>query len=75
MNRSIDKDSFINQASDFFNEIFEPAFNSGYGNIEIRTFKPASQSFIAKGRPQLQGAIYYTTLFCWLGFDVEYGSE
>jgi len=41
----IDKDSFINVASDFFNELFEPSFNSGCGNIEIRTFKPATQNF------------------------------
>jgi hypothetical protein len=44
-NSQIDKNSSTSTASDFFNEIFEPTFNSGYGNIEIRTFKPAKQSF------------------------------
>ena len=37
-NTAIDKNNFISTASDFFNEIFEPAFNSGCGSIEIRTF-------------------------------------
>ena len=40
-----DKEQFIMTASDFFNEIFEPAFNSECGYIEIRTFKPATQNF------------------------------
>jgi P4 family phage/plasmid primase-like protien len=37
-NTSIAKENFTSIASDFFNEIFEPAFNSGCGGIEIRTF-------------------------------------
>ena len=46
MNKQIsDKNDFITTASDFFNELFEPSFNSERGNIEIRTFKPASQNF------------------------------
>ncbi len=37
-NTTIGNNNFISTASDFFNEIFEPAFNSGYGSIEIRIF-------------------------------------
>jgi putative DNA primase/helicase len=44
-NTPIDKNSFISTASDFFNEIFEPAFISQRGSIEIRTFRPATQNF------------------------------
>ena len=44
-NKPIDKNNFISTASDFFNELFEPAFNSGCGNIEIRTFKPPHAEF------------------------------
>jgi len=65
----IDKTQFINQASDFFNEIFEPAFNSGYGNIEIRTFKPATQSFF---QSETEAAERSYNL-CNQGIDVYFG--
>ena len=46
MNNHIpDNDHFILTALDFFNELFEPSFNSGRGNIEIRTFKSGTQNF------------------------------
>jgi hypothetical protein len=35
---TMDKNQFISTASDFFNELFEPAFISQRGNIEIRAF-------------------------------------
>jgi len=44
-NHITDKEQFIIVASDFFNELFEMSFNSECGNIEIRTFKPATQNF------------------------------
>jgi P4 family phage/plasmid primase-like protien len=69
MNKSIDKNSFINQASNFFNEIFEPAFNSGYGSIEIRTFKPATQSFFGSESEAAEQAYQ----LCQQGIDVYFG--
>ncbi|MFH1673598.1 MAG: hypothetical protein ABIF87_09290 [Pseudomonadota bacterium] len=68
-NTIIDKDSFISTASDFFTEIFEPAFNSGYGNIEIRTFKPATQSFFESETEAAESAYQ----LCQQGIDVYFG--
>jgi len=71
-NVSIDRNSFINQASDFFTEIFEPAFNSQRGNIEIRVFpkeQAAQQYFFGSEREAAEKA-------CRLlqqGFDVYFG--
>jgi putative DNA primase/helicase len=53
----IDKDKFIITATDFFIELFEPSFNSGRGNIEIRTFKPATQKFF-KSEPEAANHAY-----------------
>jgi len=44
-NLIVDKESFINNAIDFFTELFEPTFNSESGAIEIRTFTPPTQAF------------------------------
>lgn len=44
-NHIINENQFIVIASGFFNELFEPSFNSECGEIEIRTFKPATQNF------------------------------
>lgn len=68
-NTPIDKDSFISQASDFFNEIFEPTFNCEYGNIEIRTFNPATQSFFGSESEAAEKAYQ----LCQQGIDVYFG--
>ncbi len=70
--KSIDKNSFINTASDFFNEMFEPAFNSGCGNIEIRTFpkdQAPQQHFLGSESEAAKRA--YS--LCKQGFDVYFG--
>jgi putative DNA primase/helicase len=69
MNNIVDKNSFIITASDFFNELFEPGFNSECGNIEIRTFKPATQSF-CKSEMEAAEKAYQ---LCQKGIDVYYG--
>jgi putative DNA primase/helicase len=69
MNNIIDKNSFIITASDFFNELFEPGFNSERGNIEIRTFKPATQSF-CKSEMEAAEKVYQ---LCQQGIDVYFG--
>lgn len=68
-NTPINKNSFISTASDFFNEIFEPAFNSGCGSIEIRTFRPATQSFFGSETDAAEKAYQ----LCQQGIDVYFG--
>jgi len=68
-NISIDKNSFILTASDFFNELFEPSFNSERGNIEIRTFKPASQNFYGSEMDAAEQAYHLLQR----GIDVYFG--
>ena len=60
MNNHIpDKNDFIMMALDFFNELFEPSFNSECGNIEIRTFKPATQNFYASEMDAAEQAYHF----------------
>jgi len=70
--KSIDKNSFITTASDFFNEIFQPAFNGNYGNIEIRTFPKgqAPQQYFFKSETEAAERAYQ--LF-QQGIDVYFG--
>ncbi len=63
------KESFIITASDFFIELFEPSFNSGCGNIEIRTFKPATQTFYSSEYDAAESAYE----LCNQGLDVYFG--
>ena len=63
------KESFIITATDYFIELFEPSFNSGCGNIEIRTFKPATQMFFKSE----QEASEATFKLCNQGIDVYFG--
>jgi len=70
MNNHIpDKNDFIMMALDFFNELFEPSFNSECGNIEIRTFKPATQNFYASEMDAAEQAYH----FLQRGIDVYFG--
>ncbi|MDY0045712.1 MAG: phage/plasmid primase, P4 family [Syntrophales bacterium] len=65
-----DKETFITMASDFFNELFEPAFNSECGNIEIRTFKPSpQQNFYTSEHEAAERAFD----LCNRGIDVYFG--
>lgn len=64
-----DNKQFIVAASDFFNELFEPSFNSDCGDIEIRTFKPATQNFC---RSEHEAAEVAYNL-CDQGIDVYFG--
>lgn len=68
-NTSKDKNDFIIMTSDFFNELFEPSFNSECGNIEIRTFKPATQNFYASEMDAAEQAYH----FLQRGIDVYFG--
>ncbi|HQB28785.1 MAG TPA: DNA-primase RepB domain-containing protein, partial [Paludibacter sp.] len=68
-NTSIDKNNFITTASDFFNELFEPSFNSERGNIEIRTFKPATQNFYGSEMDAAEQAYHLLQR----GIDVYFG--
>jgi len=65
------KEGFITTATDFFNELFEPSFNGGCGNIEIRVFpdKKAKQGFFSS---ELEAAESAFTL-CNQGIDVYFG--
>lgn len=71
-NTSIDVNGFINEASDFFTEIFEPALISQRGRIEIRVFpkgQAPQQYFFGSEREAAEKA-------CQLlqqGFDVYFG--
>ena len=71
-NTLIDKDNFINMASDFFNEIFEPAFNSECGSIEIRTFPKgqAPQQYFFESETEAAEKAYQ---LCQQGIDVYFG--
>ena len=71
-NTPIDKNSFISTASDFFNEIFEPAFNSGCGSIEIRTFPKgqAPQQYFFESETEAAEKAYQ---LCQQGIDVYFG--
>ena len=70
MNNHIpDKNDFIMMALDFFNELFEPSFNSERGNIEIRTFKPASQNFYGSEMDAAEQAYHLLQR----GIDVYFG--
>jgi putative DNA primase/helicase len=68
-NKLIDKNNFISTASNFFIELFEPSFNSGCGNIEIRTFKPATQNFFNSE----QEAANHAYQLLQQGIDVYFG--
>ena len=68
-NTPIDKNGFINQAADFFNEVFGPALTGQRGNIEIRTFKPATQSFFGSESEAAEQAYQ----LCQQGVDVYFG--
>jgi putative DNA primase/helicase len=71
-NTPIDKDTFINQASDFFSEIFDPAFNGNYGSIEIRTFPKgqAPQQYFFESESEAAERAYQLFL---QGIDVYFG--
>jgi len=70
MNKFItDKNQFIATATDFFIELFEPSFNSGCGNIEVRTFSPVTQAFFAS-EPEAAEAVFN---LCNQGIDVYFG--
>lgn len=68
-NHIIDKEQFITVASDFFNELFDPSFNSECGNIEIRTFKPATQNFFKSE----MDAANHTYQLLQEGIDIYFG--
>ncbi len=57
-------------ASDFFNELFEPAFNSECGDIEIRTFKPSPQQNFYKSEHEAAERAFD---LCNRGIDVYFG--
>ena len=70
--KPIDKNNFISTASDFFIELFESSFNSGCGNIEIRTFDKnnyATQNFFAS-EPEAAKQVYQ---LLQQGIDVYFG--
>ena len=71
-NITIDKNSFINTVLDFLKEIFKPALNSGYGNIEIRTFPKgqAPQQYFLESETEAAERAYQ--LF-QQGIDVYFG--
>jgi hypothetical protein len=71
-NTPIDKSNFINQASDFFNEIFEPAFVSQRGSIEIRTFPKGQvpQQYFFESESEAAERAYQ---LCQQGIDVYFG--
>jgi P4 family phage/plasmid primase-like protien len=71
-NTPIDKANFTSMAADFFSEIFEPAFNSELGNIEIRTFSKgqAPQQYFFESETEAAEKAYQ--LF-QQGIDVYFG--
>ncbi|MDM7986351.1 MAG: phage/plasmid primase, P4 family [Smithella sp.] len=68
----IDKNQFMTIATDFFNELFEPSFNSGCGNIEIRIFpdKNTARNFFCKSE---RAAAEVSFNLCNQGVDVYFG--
>ncbi len=68
-NHVTDKNQFITTATDFFNELFEPSFNSECGCIEIRTFKPPTQNFCKSEREAAEVSFN----LCNQGIDVYFG--
>ena len=63
---------FIDTATEFFQTIFEPSLNAGYGEIEIRTFpknKPSQQFFC---KSESEAALTAGNL-CNNGIDVYFG--
>ena len=63
---------FIDNATEFFQTLFEPTLNAGYGEIEIRTFpknKP-SQQFFCKSESE---AALASGNLCNNGIDVYFG--
>ena len=63
---------FINNATEFFQTIFEPTLNSGHGDIEIRTFPKdrPSQQFFCKSESE---AALTAGNLCNSGIDVYFG--
>jgi putative DNA primase/helicase len=67
-----DKETFTTTAVNFFNELFEPALNGDYGNIEIRVFPKgqAPQQYFCKSESEAASKSY---ALCNEGFDVYFG--
>ena len=65
-----DKETFMTMASDFFNELFEPTYNSECGEIEIRIFKPSPNQYFCKSEYEAAERAFD---LCTQGIDVYFG--
>jgi len=66
------QEHFIDNTTEFFQTLFEPALNAGYGEIEIRTFpkNQAPQQFFCKSESE---AALTAGNLCNKGIDVYVG--